>query len=62
MLKVYLSTVQPVLEYAVPMWQGIPHDLSDAMELNYLIYPETESYSEVLNFKDKKRTVVCKIY
>ena len=62
MLKVYLSTVQPVLEYAVPMWQGIPDDLSDAMELNYLIYPETESYSEVLNFKDKKRTVVCKIY
>jgi hypothetical protein len=59
MLKVYLSTVQPVLEYAVPMWQGIPDDLSDAMELNY---PETESYSEVLNFKDKKRTVMCKIY
>lgn len=53
MLKVYLSTVRPVLEYAVPVWQGIPDYLSDAIEVVQkralkIIYPENESYSMVL--------------
>ena len=54
MLKVYLSTVRSVLEYAVPVWQNIPGYLSDAIEVVQkralkIIYPEGESYSEVLN-------------
>lgn len=49
-LKIYLSTVQPILEYAVPVWQDIPAYLSESMEqvqkraLN-IIYPEAESYA-----------------
>lgn len=31
-LKIYLSTVQPVLEYAVPVWQDIPAYLSKSIE------------------------------
>ena len=32
-LKVYLTTVRPVLEYAVPVWQAIPDYLSEAIEV-----------------------------
>ena len=52
-LRIYLSTVRPVLEYAVPVWQDIPADLSEAIErvqkraLN-IIYPEAESYAHAL--------------
>ena len=28
-LKVYLTTIRPVLEYAIPVWQAIPGYLSD---------------------------------
>ena len=31
-LKVFLSTVRPVLEYAVPVWQAIVDYLSDVIE------------------------------
>ena len=31
-LKMYLSMVRPVLEYAVPVWQPIPAFLSDVIE------------------------------
>ena len=31
-LKVYLTTVIPVLEYAVPVWQSIPGYLSNVIE------------------------------
>ena len=31
-LKVYLTTVRPVLEYAVPVWQSIPDYLSDVIK------------------------------
>ena len=31
-LKVYLYTVRPVLEYAVPVWQATPGYLSDVIE------------------------------
>ena len=52
-LRIYLSTVRPVLEYAVPVWQNIPAYLSEAIErvqkraLN-IIYPEAESYAHAL--------------
>ena len=46
-LKVFLSTVRPVLEYAVPVWQAIVDYLSDVIEgvqkrALRLIYPVTE--------------------
>ena len=31
-LKVFLTTVRPVLEYPVPVWQSIPGYLSDVIE------------------------------
>ena len=31
-LRIYLSIVRPVLEYAVPVWQNIPAYLSEAIE------------------------------
>ena len=31
-LKVYLTTVRPVLEYAAPVWKSIPGYLSDVIE------------------------------
>ena len=31
-LKVYLTTVRPVLAYAIPAWQAIPGYLSDKIE------------------------------
>lgn len=48
-LKVYLSTIRPVLEYAIPIWQSIPDYLSDRVESIQrralrIIYPEAESY------------------
>ena len=52
-LRIYLNTVRPVLEYAVPVWQNIPAYLSEAIErvqkraLN-IIYPEAESYAHAL--------------
>ena len=30
-LKVYLTTIRPVLEYAVPVWQSIPDYLADVI-------------------------------
>ena len=31
-LKVYLTTIRAVLEYAIPVWQAIPGYPSDKME------------------------------
>ena len=31
-LKVYLTTIRPVLEYAVPVWQSIPDYLADVIK------------------------------
>ena len=52
-LKVYLSTIRPVLEYAIPNWQSIPDYLSDRVESIQrralrIIYPEAESYDQSL--------------
>ena len=52
-MMIYLSTVRPVLEYAVPVWQSIPAYLSKAIErvqkraLN-IIYLEAESHGHAL--------------
>ena len=52
-LKVYLSTIRPVLEYAIPIWQSIPDYLSDRVgsiqrRALRIIYPEAESYDQSL--------------
>ena len=59
-LKVYLSTVRPVIEYADG--RLIPDYLSDVIERVQRralrkIYPEAESYTEALQLPNlKKRT------
>ena len=71
-LSIYLATVRPVLEYAVPVWQDIPAYLSEAIErvqkraLN-IIYPEAESYAHALqlgnlNRLDDRRVHLCYKY
>ncbi len=55
-LKVYLTTVRPVLEYAVPVWQAIPDYLSEAIEVVQkrslkIIYPECDSYTDTVKRK-----------
>ena len=68
-LRIYLSTVRPVLEYAVPVWQNTPAYLSEAIErvqtraLN-IIYPEAESYAHALQLGkldrlDDRRVLLC---
>ena len=60
MLRIYLASVRPVLEYAVPVWQDIPAYLSEAIErvqkraLN-IIYPEAESYAHALQLGNLDR-------
>ena len=71
-MRIYLSTVRPVLEYAVPVWQNIPAYLSEAIErvqkraLN-IIYPEAESYAHALQLGkldrlDDRRVLLCYKY
>ena len=36
-LKEYLTTIRPVLEYAVPVWQSVPDYLADVKEGIYSI-------------------------
>ena len=59
-LKVFLSTVRPVLEYAVPVWQTILDYLSNVIEgvqkrALRLINPEAESYLEALQIANIAR-------
>ena len=51
-LRVYLTTIRPIMEYAVPVWQSIPVSLSDKLESVQkralkIIYP-AESYNNAL--------------
>ena len=52
-LKVYLSTIRPVKEYAVPVWQLTPGTLADKLKTVQkgalrIIFPTIESYNEAL--------------
>ena len=54
-LKVCLTTITPVLEYTVPMWQSIPDYLADVIEsesvkmgILTVLFPVEESYMEAL--------------
>ena len=72
LLKVYLTTVRPVLEYAAPVWQVIPGYLSDVIErvqkrALMIIYPDAESYTEALQITNiarlkKRRDDLCVNY
>ena len=53
-LKVFLTKIRPVLEYAAPVWQSIPNYLADVME-SVQKFPAEESYTEVAR---KKRTLM----
>ncbi len=71
-LKVYLTIIRPVLEYAVPVWQSISSILSDKLETIQkralkIIFPSAETYLKALqlagidNLADR-RTILCKKY
>ena len=72
MLRIYLCSVPPVLEYVVPVWQDIPAYLSEAIEQVQkrafnIIYPEAESYAHALLFNkldrlDDRRVHLCYKY
>ena len=52
-LKVYLITVRPVLEYAIPVWQAIPDYLSDKIEsiqkrILHIVFPYIDIYNGTL--------------
>ena len=71
-IYMYLGSVRPVLENAVPVWQDIPAYLSEAIErvqkraLN-IIYPKAESYAHALQLGnldrlDDRRVHLCYKY
>jgi hypothetical protein len=52
-LKVYLTTIRPVLVYAVPIWQAIPDYLSERIESIQrralrIIFPSIDNYNEAM--------------
>ena len=69
-LKVYLKTISPILEYGVQVWQDIPEFLSNKLEsiqerALYFIYP-CHSYLDALNttnlssLKERQTQLCCK--
>ena len=52
-LKVYLTTIRPVLEYAVPICQAIPDNLSERIQSIQtralrIIFPSIDNYNEAM--------------
>ncbi len=71
-LKVYLTTIRPVLEYAVPIWQAIPDYLSERIESIQtralrIIFPSIDNYNEAMMMAqiptlESRRELLCKKY
>ena len=69
-VKVYLTTITPILEYGVQVWQDIPELLSNKLEsiqkrALHIIYP-CHSYLDTLNTTNlsslkERRTQLCHI-
>ena len=69
-LEVYLTTIRPILEYGVQVWQDIPEFLSNKLEsiqkkalYRYIIHP-CHSYLDFLNtttlsILKERRTQLC---
>ena len=69
-VKVYLTTITPILEYGVQVWQDIPEFLSNKLEsikkrALHIIYP-CHSYLDTLNttnlssLKERRTQLCCK--
>ena len=68
MLRVFRSSVRPILEYAAQVWQDIPNYLSDIIESVQkralkIIYPNS-SYSQALSLAyetslSNRRELLC---
>ena len=71
-LKVYLTTIRPVLEYTVPIWQAIPDYLSERIESIQtralrIIFPSIDNYNEAMMMAqiptlESRRELLCKKY
>ena len=72
MLKVYLSVIRPILEYAVPVWQSICEMQSEKLESIQkrtlrAIFPTAKTYKDALNLAGletlaSRRTRLCEKY
>ena len=70
-LKVYVTTIRPILEYGVQIWQDIPEFLLNKLEsiqkrALHIIYP-CHSYLDALNITNfcslkQRRTQLCRKY
>lgn len=72
-LKVYLTTIRPVLEYAVPIWHSIPAYLVKKLESVQrraltIIYPSIDSYddarmvAQIQTLQARRELQLCKTY
>ena len=71
-LRVYTTTIRPILEYAAPVWQAILPNLSDKIEsiqkrALHIIDPEPVNYDEALTSMQletlsKRRHSICVQY
>ena len=71
-IKVYVTMIRPILEYAVPVWQSIPEHLCQKIESIQrralrIIFPEAGSYNEALQLTKldtlfNRRVSICKGY
>ena len=69
-LKVYLTTIRPVLEYVVPIWRAISDYLSERIESIQtralrIIFPSIDNYNEAMMMAqiptlESRRELLCK--
>ena len=69
-LKVYMTTIRPVLEYGVQVWQDVPKFLSNKLEsvqkrALHFIYPchsclDALNTSNLSSLKERRTQLCCK--